>query len=349
MKRRAALERMTPYHAGERRPGAVKLSSNENPRGCSPAAARAAIAAMEEAHIYPDGAARDLKALLAEETGMKPEEIILGNGSDEVLTFIAAAYINPGDRTLVGEHTFSQYRFATNLMDGIVETVPMPDLRMDPDRFLERISENVRALFLCSPNNPTGLAISGNELEHLLRKVPRETLVVMDHAYIDYQDDPAACDARQYIREYPNLVVLRTFSKIYGLAALRIGFGLAVPERIAEMERVRSPFNVSTIAQHAAMAALKDEPFVTSTLEDNRTGKARMIALFQELGLPHIPSQANFLTIAVPTDAREFAREIANKGITVRPLNSFGLPQHIRITIGTPDQIELLEAAMRKR
>lgn len=338
---------MKPYHAGERRKGAIKLSSNENPRGCSPAALNAVAGALSEAHIYPDGSARDLKQALAEAIGMKPEEIILGNGSDEVLTFVAASYINPGEKALVGAHTFSQYAFATNLLDGIVEPVPMPDLRMDLQQFLVRIDKTVRVVFLCSPNNPTGLSISRPDLESFLRTVPRETLIVMDHAYIEYQDDPQACNAQQYVRDNPNLIVLRTFSKIYGLAALRIGYGIAVPERIAEMERVRSPFNVSTIGQHAATAALGDTDFVRETLEQNRTGKQRMLALFEETGLPHIPSQANFVTVKVPGDAKTFAERVAQQGITVRPLNSFGLPGHVRITIGTPEQITLLENALR--
>ncbi len=339
---------MKPYTAGERRQGAIKLSSNENPRGCSPEAAAAIRESIAEVHIYPDGAARALKTALADTHGVTQDQIVLGNGSDEVMTMIAATYLNPGESVHVGEHTFSQYAFAARLFDGVVRHVPMPDLTFDPVRILPMIDRTVRLLFLCTPNNPTGLSISRADLERLLREVPRDVLVVVDHAYIDYQEDPQACDALEYIAQYPNLVALRTFSKAHGLAALRVGYGIAGSERIREIERVRSPFNVSTLGQNAAIASLEASAFVRESSELNRAGKQRMMELFRSLEIEFLPSQANFLTIRVTGEAQEFAREIASRGITVRPLNSFGLPDQVRITIGTPEQIDLLENALRR-
>lgn len=349
MKIRSALSKLEPYHPGERKPGAIKLSSNENPRGCSPAAGEAIRKAIGEAHFYPDGSAKLLKDAVSRRFVVPPDWIILGNGSDEILTLIAASYINPGDRVLTGEHTFSQYAFATHLFDGAVTTVPMGDLRMDPDLFLDEIDGTVRVVFFCSPNNPTGLTISRHALERFMVAVPRDILVVMDHAYIEYQEDPGSCDALEHIREFPNLVVLRTFSKVHGLASLRVGFGIAHAERIQEMERARSPFNVNSMAQAAATAALSDKDFVHETLETNRRGKERLIALWQELNISWVPTEANFMMVAAPAgDGAAFARQLAGKGITVRALTSFGLPEHVRITIGTPDQLDTLERALRE-
>lgn len=353
---------MEPYTPGERRHGAIKLSSNENPRGCSPLAAHALRSAIDEAHIYPDGAARALKTAIADHIGTRPDQIILGNGSDEVLTFIAGTYLNPGDHVLIGEHTFSQYAFATRLFDGVVRTVPMLELRFEAEPFLDRIDASVRIVFLCSPNNPTGLSITRDTLKRFLERIPGEVLIVVDHAYIDYQDDESACDALWEIAAHKNLIILRTFSKLHGLAALRVGYGVSVPERIAELERVRSPFNVNTFAQFAATASLEDSAFLEETCTINRQGKARMGALLSDLGIEYLPSQANFITMRVPAmteierpnngssggNAREFARRLVEEGITVRPLNSFGLPDYVRITIGTPEQISLLETALRR-
>lgn len=343
---------MVPYTAGERRREAIKLSSNENPHGCSPAAAAALRTAIEEVNIYPDGAARDLKSRLARETGFPPDQLILGNGSDEILTFIAGTYLDPGDHALIGEHTFSQYAFATHLFDGVVRTVPMPDLRYDLEQFLNHLDEKVRMVFLCSPNNPTGLAITRDDLKGFLEEVPPEIIVVMDHAYMEYQDDPACSVAMEHIEAHPNLIVLRTFSKLHGLAAVRVGYGIAAAPRIAELERVRSPFNVNSLAQAAATASLDDNAFAAATLAANREGRVRMQTLFEELHLEPIPSQANFVMIRAPEmldrDAHTMAEQLANEGFTVRPLGSFGLPEHVRITVGTDEQITAFEQALRR-
>ncbi|POR01520.1 hypothetical protein AU468_08135 [Alkalispirochaeta sphaeroplastigenens] len=351
MKTRQILADIPPYVPGERHPGAIKLSSNENPLGCSPAALEAIARAATEAHLYPDGSAQALKQALAEETSLSPEQIILGNGSDEVLTLIAAAYINPGDRVLVGAHTFSQYAFATRLFDGRVEAVPMPELSFDLDLIIGRLEEPgqppVRIVFLCSPNNPTGLTISQDDLERFLARLPPRVLAVVDHAYLEFQEDPASCDARRCLKDYPNLVVLQTFSKLHGLAALRVGYGLAAPEIIHALHRVRSPFNVNSLGQAAACAALKDRDFIRTSLETNHQGRALMNAFCERNHLPHTSSEGNFIMLRIPGEARFYANLLAQGGVTVRPLSSFGLPQWLRITIGTPEHIATLEALMK--
>lgn len=345
---------MTPYVAGERRANALKLSSNENPLGPSPLAIEAAKQAMEESHIYPDGAVQALKDAVASYVGVDSGMIIPGNGSDEVLTMIAATYFNPGDRVLIGEHTFSQYAFAARLFDASISWLPMPDLRLQAESILEAVKHGAtptKAVFICTPNNPTGIAFSKDELRTVLEGVPKETLVVIDHAYQEYATGEAVADATHLVRRYPNLIVLRTFSKIFGLATSRVGCGVAHPDRIAEIEHVRLPFNVNGWAQAAAIAAVTDTTFVERSLAVNRSGKARMQQLLEELGLQALPTEANFLCIALPDaypgDAKAAAETIAHHGVTVRALNSFGLPRYLRITIGTDPQIDVLERGLR--
>ncbi|MDA3950333.1 MAG: histidinol-phosphate transaminase [Spirochaeta sp.] len=350
MQVRSTLSRMTPYVAGERRTDAIKLSSNENPLGPSPAALEAVRRALDESHIYPDGALRGLRTAIAGHMGTEPEMIIPGNGSDEVLTMIAGTYLNPGERVLIGEHTFSQYAFAARLLDAEIERVPMPELRLTPEAILRAVAarrDPPRAIFICTPNNPTGIAFTRAELRHVLDNVSERTLVVVDHAYQEYATSPEVADATAMVNRYPNLIVLRTFSKIYGLAANRIGYGVATAERIAELERVRLPFNVNGLGQAAAIGALGDDGFVVRSLETNRRGDERMRALLAELGYQPLPSEANFLCFPVGGDARAAAEIIASHGATVRALGSFGLPGHLRVTIGTDQQIDVLERGLR--
>ena len=342
---------MKPYHAGERRPGTIKLSSNENPLGCGPRARSAIVTALEDVHYYPDGGARELREAIAAVRGCRAEQIIPGNGSDEVLTLIAGTYLDPGDTVLVGEHTFSQYRFAATLFGATVRTVAMPGLRMDLDLFSRGMDEGVKIVFLCSPNTPTGLTITQADLLMFLESTPPHILVVVDHAYIEYQEADAGCDATALVDEYPNLVVLRTFSKIHGLANLRIGYGIADPGRIEELQRVRSPFNLGGIAQSAAVAALQDDDFLQQSLQVNLTGKQRLERTLSRMNISWLPSQANFVTFELPRersdDAASVARHLAERGFTVRPLGSFGLPRHLRITVGTPEQLDQLEPILQ--
>jgi histidinol-phosphate aminotransferase len=348
MKTRGAIQSLNTYVPGERRANTVKLASNENPHGCSPLVAEAVAQAARELHIYPDGAARALTARLAEHCRVDPSWIITGNGSDEILTLIAGTYIEEGDRVLIAEHTFSEYEFAARLYGGEIIPVAMPNLEIRPRDYLNHIDHRVKVVFLCSPNNPTGGTFSQAELEEFMAAVPPEILVVVDHAYIEYQNDPTAARADGLVQDYSNLIVLHTFSKVYGIAAVRLGYGIAQPDRIEEIRRVRPPFSVNGVAQAAGIAALSDTEFVTASLESNAHGVRRMQNLCDELHLSYLPTQANFITVEVPIDARDAAEYIAKRGITVRALNSFDLPRYLRITVGTSDQLDQLEAILRE-
>jgi histidinol-phosphate aminotransferase len=358
MQIRRTIRNMTPYVAGERRPGLLKLSSNENPLGPSPRGMEAVQTALSEAHIYPDGSMGTLRRAIAEARGVTPDMIIPGNGSDEVMTMVAGTYLDPGDRVVIGAHTFSQYAFAARLFDAEITVVPMPGLAMKPRDILAAAAGDTsnsgsrgvgpaKIVFICTPNNPTGLALSRNELEEIMQGVSPETLVVVDHAYQEYATSPDVADASRLLDRYPNIIALHTFSKIYGLAATRVGYGMASPDLIRDIDRVRLPFNINSLAQAAAIAALEDSDFVTRSLETNRTGKARMEALLTELELAWLPTEGNFICVDVGMEAKKAAEVIAENGVTVRGLSSFGLPRHVRITVGTDPQIDVLERGLR--
>ncbi len=345
MRMRNALHAMTAYHPGERRAGVDKLSSNENPLGLSPAALRAAQEALSEGYIYPDGGAVELKEAIARRHDLDPTWILHGNGSDEVLTIAAATYINPGDRCLIAEHTFSQYEFAVRLFDGRPEIVPMRDLAYDLDAFAARLHDDVRAVFLCSPNNPTGLAIADSNFRRFMDTVPSKVLVVVDHAYQEYRTDGTALQASLLPAEYDNLLVLRTFSKIFGMAGFRLGYGIARPERVVEMERARLPFNVGLITQRAALAALEDSDFVERSTAMNLKSTARMYTFLDRYGYEYLETQANFVAIRIGERAAEFVEHCAQTGATIRHLKSFGLPDWVRITAGVDRQLDIIETA----
>lgn len=350
MKARPVLDSMVPYTPGKLVPGKLKLASNENPLGPSPKAMEAFVAAASRLSLYPDGGAIDLKDALAQYWGLTRNHFLLGNGSDEVLVMIAAAFLNPQDHVLLGERTFSEYRFASLLFDGSIEAVPMPDGRFDTKSFLKALKPQTKAIFLCSPNNPTGTIISSTELRAFLEQVPGHILVVLDAAYAEYVDSAAE---RGYPRElevlaaFPNLLVLHTFSKIYGIAGLRVGYAMANPEIIGNLEKVRQPFNVNLPAQAAAIAALGDLAFVEESRRVNSAGKLTLYQLFDSLGLEYLPSEANFVAVNVRRDSKVFFQAVMDEGVTIRPMASFGYKKWIRVTIGKPEQLELFARAFR--
>lgn len=344
MKTRTVLDTLHEYVPGKRIEGAVKLSSNENPLGPSRVALDAARAALEGVHIYPDGSYPDLRRAVAAKLGLEATQVLPTNGSDEALTLIAATYLEPDAPVIVPAHTFSQYEFAARLFDARIVAAPMPALAIDLDIVANLIDNETRIIFLCSPNNPTGLALRQDELRAFLDRVPDHVLVVIDHAYIDYVESPGQANAIELIPAQPNLVVLRTFSKLYGLAAMRVGYALAQPQRIAEIQKTRSPFNVNAPAAAAAVASLGDDAFAAESLAVNRSGKQRMEAIYDRLGLHYLPTEANFHAVRVPGgDAAAAAAHIARGGVTVRALGSFGLPEWLRISVGTDRQIDHLE------
>ena len=348
MKTRNTLANLEEYVPGRKRPGTVKLSSNENPLGPSPRALEAIAEWAPQVNTYPDGLACELRGALADQADVAPENIIIGNGSDEVLVMTAGTFLNPGDRAVIPAHTFSQYEFATRLYDGEPVFAPMRDGRILLDEMRALIGENTRLVFLCNPNNPTGTYVGAAELRAFAREVPDDVLLVVDEAYNEFAEAPDFPDAVELTRDRGNVLVLRTFSKLYGLASLRVGYGVASPELISSMHMVKPPFNTGLLAQKAATAALSDTEFVERTLANNREQREVLRAELERLGMHQYPSQANFICADCGRDAKEFATELAEEGVSVRPLTSFGMPTWVRISVGTAEQNRVLVGALDK-
>ncbi len=339
MKVKPNIEPMVPYTPGKSRAGAIKLSSNENPAGASPNAIRALSGLGERFQVYPDAGAEPLRTTLAGTLSLDRTRVIVGNGSDELMTMIPAAFLEAGENSVSGEYTFSQYEFATRLFSGEYRAAAMPDLRFDVQAILSRCDTATRIVWLCSPNNPTGTLLSEREIRTVLDRVSPETLVVLDEAYVDYVKPEDRVDSRALVDEYPNLLVLRTFSKIYGLAALRVGYAIGSETVISGLTRVKQPFNVNTAAVVAADAALSDRSFYENSVVANEAGRRQLYEFFVRHELVCIQSHANFVTVELPVEAKAFAEAMLENGVAVRPLASFGLPRHLRVTVGTEAQL----------
>ena len=323
----------------------IKLASNENPYGCSPAVKEAIVREMENTALYPDGGAFALSEALAAHLGVKPDQLIFGAGADEVIQMIARAYLMPGDETVMAAQTFPQYKFGAMAENAAVVEVPLKDGVHDLDAMLERITERTKIVWVCNPNNPTGTFVTRAQLVRFLDAVPRNVMVVLDEAYFEYAVDPEYPNGISLLPNYPNLVVLRTFSKIYGLASLRIGYGVAHADVIRNFNQVRQPFNTSRFAQTAAIAALGDTDFVRRCREANRQGLRQLGEAFDRMGLKYYPSQANFVFVDVRRDAKDVFERLLKRGIIIRA-GFPGFPAGVRITAGTPEQNERLIAAL---
>lgn len=331
------LKDLPPYIPGKLRAGAIKMASNENPLGPSPLALQALSAHLAGLHVYPDGASSLLTAAISEKLGVKPEQLLVGNGSDEVLTLIAGAFITPGLNGVTALETFSEYNFAVRLFGGSMKFAPLKDGTYDLDALAALVDDQTRLVFLCNPNNPTGTAFGQAALERFLDKLPPTALVVLDEAYCHFAEAADYPRGLDLLQRYPRLIVLRTFSKLYGLAALRVGFAVAAPELIRQILVVKQPFNVGTLGQVGAAAALKDTEFEERSLKLNRSGRLQLEAGLTKLGLHWLPTQANFIAVHLGRPAKPVFERMAELGITIRPLGSFQLPDWIRITIGLPE------------
>ncbi len=318
----------------------IKLASNENPLGPSPLAIEAIRAGAAGVGLYPDAACYELTRELAAHWGVGPENLVLGNGSDEIIQFIGLAFVQPGDEVLTARPSFVRYEAAAVLNNGTLIEAPLRDLRFDLEAMAERLTPRTRVVFIANPNNPTGTMVTRAELERFLDRVPAETVVVMDEAYFEYADSPDYPDSWEYARQGRNVIVLRTFSKIYALAGLRVGYGMARPELIHYLQQVREPFNVNSLAQAAARASLRDADQVDRSRRMNREGKQALAAAFDTMGLPHAPTEANFILVDVKRDCRDVFEGLLRRGVIVRTGDIFGLPTHLRVTIGTAEQNE---------
>lgn len=344
---RPEISELKPYVPGILEPGKIKLASNENPLGPSPRAIEAIKVHVASAQLYPDDNAPQLRRALARHWQFDENWFIPGNGSDEILQLAAATFMRTGEEALVANHTFSVYSAVTLLYGGVITRVPLVNGCFDLDQFAAAISAKTRIIFLCSPNNPTGTIIHQKDLERFLAAVPSRILVVLDEAYAEFVVDPEYQNARTLVHRFPNLLVTRTFSKLYGLAGLRIGYGLGQADLINKLQRTRPPFNVNNFAMAAAVAALDDQDFIKHSLLVCHSGRSHIQTALAELGLDFYPSQSNFICMETKRDAQAMYDAISAQGITIRPLTSFGLPTSIRVSIGTAQQNQLFIAALK--
>lgn len=328
----------------------IKLASNENPLGSSPRAIEAAKRALEEANLYPDGGSVALRQRLAERHRLAPEQFVVGNGSNEILELLGHVFLRSGDEAVVGRPAFIVYKLATLLFGARPVEVPLVAHRHDLEAMAAAVTPRTKLVFLPSPNNPTGTANSEADILAFARALPDHVILVFDEAYAEYLDPPP--DLRPLIARGRKVICLRTFSKIHGLASLRIGYGYASPELAALLQRVRQPFNVNAVALAAARAALDDDAWLDRCRAENRAGLAQLAAGFAALGCHFVPSEANFILVRVGDGAGVFAK-LQRRGVIVRPVGPYGLPEWVRVTVGTGAQnqrlIKELEVALSLR
>ena len=325
-------------------PRAIKLASNENPLGPSTKALAVLADAAAILHRYPDGGAHRLRAALADRYKLSRDQVILGNGSDEILGLLARAFLSPGDEAVMADQTFVIYKMEVTAAHGTPVIVPLKQWRHDLPAMANAITAKTRLLFICNPNNPTGTMVAAADVQALMQQVPDDVIVVFDEAYYEYVQDQHFPDSLSWVKQHRNAIVLRTFSKIYGLAGLRVGYGVTTPEITGYLNRVRPPFNVNTMAQRAALAALADDEHVAKSRALNTSEMAAMKAGLVALGFQPLPSQANFLFFDVGRDGRAVFEALLRQGIIVRHIEG----RLLRVTIGLPEENRYFLDALKK-
>jgi histidinol-phosphate aminotransferase len=356
---RPALEPIAPYEGGkpveevQRELGldrVVKLASNEGPYGPFPAALEALRRATEELNRYPDGNAYRLRGALAERHGVRPEEIVHGSGADGVLGYLAQALLDPGDEVVFGWPSFASYPLHALKMGAVPRAVPLRDYTYDLDALLEAVGPRTKIVYVCTPNNPTGTMTGRAELAAFLEALPNHVLAVIDQAYFEYVDEPDYPDAvEEHFKAGRRVAVLRTFSKIYGLAGLRVGYGVAPEEIVTACAKVRPAFDVSLAAQEAAVASVGDEQELARRRVLNREGRIELERILRAAGLDPVgPAVGNFLFVETGGDGRAFFEALLREGVIVRPMGGFGAPGAVRISVGTPEEHAFLAAALAR-
>jgi len=323
----------------------VKLASNENPLGMPASARDAMVAAMGEIGRYPDSNGFALKAALSSRFAVAADWITLGNGSNDILELAAAAMLSPGRSCVYSQYSFAVYALATQARGARAIVVPARAFGHDLDAMLAAIAPDTRLIYIANPNNPTGTFIESDRISAFLSRVPHDVVVVLDEAYNEYLPLEDRFDSTAWVRRYPNLLVSRTFSKAYGLAGLRVGYGIAQPQLTDLLNRVRQPFNVNVAAQAAAVAALSDDAFLARSDAVNRAGMQTFEAAFTRMELPFVPSRGNFVLVQVGPAGRVY-QELLKRGVIVRPVANYGLPEWLRISIGLPEENERLLAVL---
>jgi len=317
--------------------GSIKLASNENPFGPSPRALEAITKALPNLHRYPDGSGYYLRQALAERLGVSADAIILGNGSNDIIELVARAFLRPGDDAVMADQAFVIYQMVVQATGATARSVPLKRYTHDLEAIARAITPSTRLVFLANPNNPTGTIYKREEWEEFVKSVPADVVVVADDAYADYVEDPDYPDSLRYQRHDRLLLTLRTFSKMYGLAGLRVGYGVGPVEVIQVLNRLRQPFNVNALAQVAALAALDDREHVVRVRRSNREGLAYLQQACDRMGCRYVPSWANFLLIEVGEAGRVY-EALLRLGVIVRPMDVYQLPHHLRVTVGTPEE-----------
>lgn len=327
----------------------IKLAFNENPLKSSPKALEAMRSELERAHMYPDGGSLELRSALANKYGIEASQIVVGNGGDHVISLVAEAFVNEGDEVIVADPSFATYQFASTIAGGRLISVPVDKKTLAPDLagLTAAVTERSKVIFLCNPNNPTSAIVRRREVEAFLAKVPGHCLVVFDEAYFEYVDDPEYPSGLDYVKQGKSVLVIRTFSKAYGLAGLRIGYAMGPKAIMDILARTAPPFPVNRVAQAGALAALQDADFVARVVKENSAGRSYLCAEFDKLGLTYAEAQANFIFVDMKRDAADLNGELLKRGFILRPAGSWGYPSFFRISVGSRDENEKFISALR--
>jgi len=330
----------------------IKLASNENPLGASPKALAAMKESLSRVNSYPDGQSHNLLEALAEHLRIRPEQLTVGNGADGLIMQTCLAYLDEESEVIVSQSSFPVYDIYTHVMRASLVKIPLKNFRLDLEAMLQAISDKTKLIFVCNPNNPTGTIVTASEAEAFMNKVPKHVLVIYDEAYYELVDSPDYPDSLRYIRDgYTNTMIMRTFSKIYGLAGIRLGYAIAEPEILAPLNRVKEPFSVNLLAQAAGVAALEDKAFVEKTVATNHAGRIYLYGEFERLRLPYVKSHTNFVLVKIGPQATAVQEMLLKKGVIVRPCTGYDLPLFLRITVGSKTQnvrfIEALESTLQ--
>lgn len=326
----------------------IKLASNENPLGPGMRVKQAISAELERLTRYPDGAGFALRRAIAERHGVDAACVTLGNGSNDVLDLVARVFLQPGRSSLFSQYAFAVYPISSQAVGATLKVAPARDYGHDLDAMTALVGADTGVVWIANPNNPTGTWLQEDALRAFVAGLPSHVICVVDEAYAEYVDQPGYPDASRWLAEFPNLVVTRTFSKAFGLAALRVGYGLSHPDLADLLNRVRQPFNVDSFAQAAALAALQDVEHLQRSVELNRDGLRQYEAGFAELGLDYIPSVGNFITVDLGRDATAVDQALLREGVITRPVANYGMPNHLRISVGLPQENSRCLAALKK-
>lgn len=315
-----------------------KLASNENPLGPSPLAIQAIRESLEEGNLYPDDSCYDLKKCLAEHLGISSKNLCVGNGTTELILLLGVAFLNPGETFITSQSSFIMAKMVAQIMDNRLVEVPLKEYRHDLDAILDEVTSNTKIVYFDNPMNPIGTMITDQEFSEFMERIPEDVLVVFDEAYYEYVTKENYPKSLKFIEQGKNVIVLRTFSKMYGLAGLRVGYCITKEDFVDAIERVSPPFSVNRFAQIAAIAALEDKEHIKRTKEINESGKEFLYENFEKMSVFYIPSETNFITTDLKTDAEKVCEDLQKKGVIVRPLTMYGKPTFLRVTIGTQEQ-----------